>query len=253
MRAGLYLAVRYYTRYFALSLGFSLLAPLLSGLLYAVGWVTTEGRADLDKFLYQMVGLVLLMVAQMATSSFLWELYNLMAGGQLEYLLASPTHPLLLLVAYYVVQLAVFGSGFALSAAVVVAAIKGLAYGIATLLSVFIAAALSLPLIGITLALAYLLPSLRDPSPITSLLNVGVVFFGGVLYPASILPEALQLISALLPFATWAEFVKMVALNLQAPIRLLGPIGGYMLYFALGVFIWSILIGTMRAFGRYYV
>ncbi len=253
MRAGLYLAARFFLRYQALYLGFSLLAPFLSAVLYAAGWAATGGRADFEKFLYQAVGMVLLVLAQMATSSILWTLYEFMRGGQLEYLMASPARPLGVLAAFFLVELASSGLSFALSTAVLVAVAKGPAYGVGVLLAVAAAAATSLPLVGLALALSYVLPRVRNPSPISMLLNVGVVFFGGVLYPVSVLPEALRLASSLLPFAAWAEFARSIALGLEAPVRHLGPLLGYMAYAAVGMAIWGLFAKSLRASGRYHV
>ncbi|MGC8972910.1 MAG: ABC transporter permease [Thermoproteus sp.] len=253
MRAGLYLAARHYTRYYALSLAFSLIAPFISGLFYLASWAVTGGRADIEKFLYQLIGVVLIMLAQLATSDFLWTLHGLMSGGQLEYLAASPAGPLPTLASYYLVQLVAFGTGISTTTAVVVATIKGPIYGVAVLLAVAVAAASSLPLIGIALCLAYLVPYLRSPSPITMLLNVAIVFLGGVMYPASVLPSALRLVSSLLPFAEWAELVRGVALSLEIPPRALGPLLGYMAYFALGLLVWRSLMIRFKKSGLYHV
>lgn len=253
MRAGLYLAVRLYLRLYALSLSVSLLMPFFALLFYAAGWVVSRGKADIDKFVYQLVGVVIAVIAQIATSEALWDLYIFMSGGQLEYLIASPSYPLAVLMAFYVTQFMFFGLGVAVTAAVVLAVIKGPVYAAAMTLAALTAAIFSLPLLGIALALTYLLPYVRNPGPLSSVLNAAVMFFGGALYPASILPGALQAISHLLPFATWAEAVRSLALALELPIRLLGPLLGYMAYFALGVVVWNFYVRSLQRSGRYHV
>ncbi|MCI4465288.1 MAG: ABC transporter permease [Thermoproteus sp.] len=253
MRAGFYLALRLNLRQYGALLLVSVLVPFFAALFYLAGWTAAGGRSDLDKFLYQLVGMVLLIMAQTASSNVLWHIGALTSGGQLEYLAASPSSPLAVLLAFYLLDLAVAGLSAAAIAAAIIAALRGALFALATLLATAIASATSLPIVGLALALAYFLPSLRNPSPLSMILNVAVVFFGGVLYPVGILPASLQALSRLLPFATWAEFARSVGLGLQAPLRELGPLVGYLAYFALGVAVWGVLMRSLRRSGLYHV
>ncbi len=252
MRAGLYLALRLTLRQYGVLLSVSMLVPFFAALFYLGGWAATGGRADLDKFLYQLVGMVLLVVAQSASSNILWNMYMLTSGGQLEYLAASPSRPLAVLLAFYLVELVVVGLGAAVIAAFIVATLKGPLFVLAMLLAVAVAAVTSLPVVGLTLALAYFLPSVRSPTPLSTILGVAVVFFGGVLYPVTVFPEVLQVLSLLLPFAVWAEFARSVALGLQAPLRQFGLLMGYFAYFAMGLAAWGLLMRRLRRYGLYH-
>ena len=252
MRAGLYLAARYVSRYYLLSFSFSLLSPFISAVFLAAGWAVTVG-VDLDKFLYQTVGLSLFMLAQVATSSVVWDLYSLMSGGQLEYLAASPARPLSVLMAFYLVQLAVFGLGFVSASAVVAAVVKGVEYGVFTLVAGLVAAATSLPLVGMSLAFSYLLPLVRTPSPLTNVLNPTIAMFGGMLYPVEILPRAFRLLADLLPFRVWTELAMSVASGIYIPMALWGRLAGYLFYFALGAVLWSLLMTRFKKTGLYHV
>jgi len=252
MRAGLYLALRLTLRQYGVLLSVSMLVPFFAALFYLGGWAATGGRADLDKFLYQLVGMVLLVVAQSASSNILWNMYMVTSGGQLEYLAASPSRPLAVLLAFYLVELVVVGLGAAVIAAFIIATLKGPLFALATLLAVAVAAVTSLPVVGLTLALAYYLPSIRNPTPLSTILGVAVVFFGGVLYPVTVFPEVLQVLSLLLPFAVWAEFARSVALGLQAPLRQFGLLMGYFAYFAMGLAVWGLLMRRLRRYGLYH-
>jgi ABC-2 type transport system permease protein len=250
MRAGLYLALRLTLRQYGVLLSVSMLVPFFAALFYLGGWAATGGRADLNKFLYQLVGMVLLVVAQSASSNIL--MYMLTSGGQLEYLAASPSRPLAVLLAFYLVELVVVGLGAAVIAAFIIATLKGPLFVLAMLLAVAVAAVTSLPVVGLTLALAYFLPSIRNPTPLSTILGVAVVFFGGVLYPVTVFPEVLQVLSLLLPFAVWAEFARSVALGLQAPLRQFGLLMGYFAYFAMGLAVWGLLMRRLRRYGLYH-
>jgi ABC-2 type transport system permease protein len=252
MRAGLYLVLRLTLRQYGVLLSVSMLVPFFAALFYLGGWAATGGRADLNKFLYQLVGMVLLVVAQSASSNILWNMYMVTSGGQLEYLAASPSRPLAVLLAFYLVELVVVGLGAAVIAAFIIATLKGPLFVLAMLLAVAVAAVTSLPVVGLTLALAYFLPSIRNPTPLSTILGVAVVFFGGVLYPVTVFPEVLQVLSLLLPFAVWAEFARSVALGLQAPLRQFGLLMGYFAYFAMGLAVWGLLMRRLRRYGLYH-
>lgn len=233
LQAGFYAVFRYLSRSYGPAVLVSALPPVMSSLLALGGWLAS-GRVELDKYLYQLLGTALLMIAQIALGETAWTVRDWIKEGLLEYLLASPADALALFFGVFLAEsLVVSGLSLAFTAAVV-GALKGPLYAVSTLAALGLALAGALPLIGLGMALSSLVLLTDDPNVLVMPMGAAMTVVGGALYPLAVLPAYLQYLAAAFPTATWASAARAIALGLEMPAEDLGLLGAYMLYALVG-------------------
>lgn len=234
IRAGFYAVFRTLSRMYGPAVFISALPPLFSSLLMLGGWVIS-GRVELDKYLYQLLGMSLLIMAQVALSEISWTLKGWIDDGLFEYLQASPAQPLSVFIGVFLAESLIFAGLSLIITAAVVGAIKGPLFALSTLAAFALAFLGSLPLVGLGMALASLVLFTKEPGVVAMPIGALMAVAGGVLYPTSILPPYLHYIAEALPMAALADVVRGLALGLVLPIKELGALGGYAFYILIGV------------------
>ena len=238
--ASFYAAFRVLSRSYGTAIFVSILPPLFASMLLAGGWLFS-GSMDLDKYLYQLVGSSLLVLIQIAMGEVVWTVRDYVREGLYEYILASPSHMLATLYGVFLAEVVVVSGLSLVLTAVIVGLLKGPIYGAATALAYIFALIGALPVLGIGLILASLVPFVRDPGVLVMPLGALLTLLGGVIYPLSLLPPYLEAIAWLLPVADLADIVRNIALGLRIQIGSLGLLGAYMLYTAVGLLIFQVI------------
>ncbi|MGC9117461.1 MAG: ABC transporter permease [Thermoproteus sp.] len=248
LAASFYAAFKTLSRSLASALFISILPPLFSSLLLAGGWLLS-GAVDVDKYLYQLVGSSLLVLGQIAVGETVWVVRDYVREGLYDYILASPSRILETFYGVFLAEALIF-SGLSLAlTAVIVGAVKGPIYGVATAVAYALAFVGILPVLGIGIILASLLPVVRDPGVLVMPVGAVLTLLGGVIYPLSILPPYLELAASALPMAALAQAVRDFALGLKLQIESLGLLGAYMLYVLVGLLVFRVMNAYARRRG----
>jgi len=220
--------------------GFIIFAPFLFSLFtFSVG-SGMSGKLNIELWFYQLIGFTILTIALVFTESSAWYVREGLLTGRLEYLLASPTNPLIIVLAT-----AVFNGLFAISMFFIVGTIGIIiVYGISKILnfiiSIFILILFLLPMLGINLIVAALTMLAKEPQGVIQPLNSIISTVSGFVYPITLLPLFLQILGKSLPFFYTVESIRGTIANFVNIIYLY-PIPMLILYFFAGIVIYRFL------------
>ena len=224
-----------------------------SAVLYTAGWAASGGRADAEKWAYQLVGLALVALSQTALGSTVWNLRELMARGIYEYIVASPMSVPLFMAGYWLGVATPVMAGISASTSLALFAAMGPTYGLAMLAALAISVVGLAPLFGIGLVAASLVPYVRDAQSVANPINALVALIGGLIYPIYLLPHYLQYVAAAFPAWPWGEVVRGLALSLEVRIGGLVLLGVHWAYLAIGVLAFMAMSLGLRRSGHYNV
>ena len=221
-------------------LGFLIFAPFLFSLFtFSIG-SSISGKLNIELWFYQLIGFTILTIALIFTESSAWYIREGLLTGRLEYLLASPTNPLVVIFAT-----AIFNGIFALSMFFIVGIIGVIiVYGVYKILnfiiSVFILILFLLPMLGFNLIIAALTILAKEPQGVIQPVNSIISTVSGFVYPITLLPLFLQILGKSLPFFYTVEGVRETVVNFVNIIYLY-PIPMLILYFFAGIVIYRFL------------
>lgn len=163
-----------------------------------------------DYVTFAILGFMVLGFGLTFLSGFVWSVVDELYAGTLEYSFAAPMRRItfflgnvltrvflsfLYMAVYVPVFVLLFGLSFDLWA--LLRAIPVLLIG-------------TVGMIGMGMAAAGVVLYLRDPGPFINILEMLVFALSGAMYPISILPEGLQVLARLLPYAPTTEAVREV-------------------------------------------
>jgi len=178
---------------------------MFSLLTYGAGAALSGGGVSPEQWLYQLVGFTVMMVSLSMSSSSAWFFRRGLMTGRLEYLLASPVHVVIAVTSSALVNVIFNVIYFILVTSVGVVTVYGIGR-LANLLGaiLFLAAAL-VPVVGFNLIVGVSTIILREPEPITNVVNSIVSAVSGFTYPATLLPLILREVGRALPFSHIVE------------------------------------------------
>jgi ABC-2 type transporter. len=220
--------------------GFVIFLPFLfSFFTFGIG-AGISGSISLEIWFYQLIGFTVLTLALIFTESSAWYVREGLLTGRLEYLLASPTHPLVVVTAT-----ALYNAIFALLMFFIIGFIGTIAvYGIAKILnfilSIFILVLFLLPMLGINLIVAGLTIIAKEPQGIIQPINSIISAVSGFVYPITLLPLFLQILGKSLPYYYAVENVR-ITITEFVNLLYLYPLPLLLLYFLSGIVIYRFL------------
>jgi ABC-2 type transport system permease protein len=221
--------------------GYIIFLPFLfSFFTFGIGAGISGSTPSLEIWFYQIIGFTVLTISLIFAESSAWYVRQGLLTGRLEYLLASPTHPLIIVIAT-----AFFNSIFALSIFFIVGMLATiLVYGIIKIinfiLSIFILILFLLPMLGINLIIAALTIIAKDPRRIVEPIGSIISTTSGFVYPITLLPLFLQILGKSLPFYYAVENIRTTIIEF-VNLLYLYPLPLLLLYFIAGIIIYRLL------------
>ncbi len=190
---------------------FMLMFPfMISFLTYGAGQALTGGAASPKQWLYQLIGLALMMIVFTMTSSTAWFFRRGLMTGRLEYILAAPINPFIVIAASSISSVIFNIINFVFIASLGVLVVYGPHQLPATFLSILYLAAALLPIIGLNLIVGVMTLVFREPEPVTNAFNSVVAAVSGFAYPTTLLPVFLQAIGKILPYSHVVESTREI-------------------------------------------
>ncbi|MFP3044773.1 MAG: ABC transporter permease [Thermocladium sp.] len=188
------------------------------------------------RFMEQFIGfeVVMLSIIMMQTGArFLREERN---GGRLEYLLASPTNALLILLGTSIVMASSMVAAFLVSLIPVaygVYGVPGLIRSITSLLLLFIGL---MPLYGLGILLSGVVLRFRESDSLMGLITSAASLLSGATYPIEALPKWLELLIRVLPMHMLDKALYGEVMGYLTPSRAIYLAAAAMIYLSLGVY-----------------
>ncbi|MCS6785109.1 MAG: ABC transporter permease [Candidatus Caldarchaeum sp.] len=190
-------------------LAFMAVAPMIfSTLTYGIGSVLTGGAADPEKWFFQLVGFAVMTISIVMTASAAWYFRRGMMSGRLEYVMASPTNPMVLVAANSLANVLVSLLAFvftALLGSYLVYGVEKILNSLGAVLLTFLAL---LPVVGVNLMVGALTIAMKEPEPVANSITAVIAATSGFVYPITLLPPILQYIGVVLPYHHVAETAR---------------------------------------------
>lgn len=208
---------------------------VFSTLTYGIGSALAGGEASPERWLYQLLGFSVMTVSIVLTTSAAWYFRRGMASGRLEYVMAAPLNPVVIVAAHSL------ANALASLIAFVFAGLLGtyLVYGVSRILSLAAALLLTffalLPVVGVNLIVGTLTMALKEPEPVANIVTAVVAATSGFAYPITLLPQILQLIGQSLPFHHVSEIARAAIMTNIDPARI-AILFLMLVYLAVGLF-----------------
>lgn len=181
---------------------------VFSGVSYTLGMGFQGGAVSLTNWFYQIIGFAMFGIAAAMTSSSAWYIKEGLLTGRLEYALASPISPLIIVAATSLAS-GLFSIFYFISIGLIATTIAlGYSHLPYFFLSVFVLAISLLPVIGFNLIVAALSIIFRETDPFAAFVTNFVGAVSGLVYPLTLLPFILQLIGKAMPYFYAAEYTR---------------------------------------------
>lgn len=190
-----------------------------STLTYGMGTVLT-GEAAPERWLYQVIGFGVMTVSIVLTSSTAWYFRRGMSSGRLEYVMAAPVNPLVILTAHSLANVLTSLLAFVFTGLVA----TYIVYGLSKIPGFLLAAAVTffalLPVVGVNLVVGVATIVAKEPEPVANTVAAVVAATSGFAYPITLLPPVLQLIGMILPFHHVVETARAAVMTSLSPTQL---------------------------------
>jgi ABC-2 type transport system permease protein len=185
---------------------FMLAFPFMISLVtYGAGQALTGGAATPKQWFYQLIGFSVMMIVFTMTSNTAWYFRRGLMTGRLEYILAAPTSPLIVMAASSLSSVLFSILSFLTVASIGVLIVSGPNQLLNTFFALLYLAAALLPVIGLNLIVGVLTIVFKEPEPVTNAFNSVVAAVSGFAYPLTLLPYLLQTIGQALPYSHVVE------------------------------------------------
>lgn len=183
---------------FLFMMSFPFLFSLLS---YGAGSALTGGKVTLQQWFYQLIGFTIMMIAFTMSSSSAWYFRRGIMTGRLDYIFAAPVSPLVAVVSSALTNTIFNIIYFVIVASLGVIVVYGINYLVNILATIFFLALALLPAIGFNLIVGIATIILREPEPVTNVINSVVSAVSGFTYPIILLPALLQALGLVMPYS----------------------------------------------------